>query len=176
MSEKWRPVVGYEGLYEVSDAGRVRSLDRADVRGRRISGHVLRPNKSGPGLTHVSVSLHSATGARNTIGVQRLVLHAFVGPCPKGMQACHNDGNGFNNAVGNLRWDTPSNNQLDRRKHGTHRCGERSPWAKLSDAQRREIVALLRGGRSKRSVAKQFGVAHATIRHIWYVWQRYEVG
>lgn len=55
--------------------------------------------------------------------VHRLVLMAFVGPCPPGMEGCHNDNHSFNNWVDNLRWDTPIGNQRDRLKHGTSNRG-----------------------------------------------------
>lgn len=52
--------------------------------------------------------------------VHRLVLEAFVGPCPEGMEGCHGDGDPTNNSLGNLRWDTATSNQLDKVRHGTH--------------------------------------------------------
>jgi len=51
--------------------------------------------------------------------VHRLVLKTFVEPCPEGMVCCHNDGNFRNNHIDNLRWDTRSNNELDKHRHGT---------------------------------------------------------
>lgn len=51
--------------------------------------------------------------------VHRLVLEAFIGPCPDGMVGCHTDGDPLNNRLDNLRWDTPSNNNRDKRAHGT---------------------------------------------------------
>lgn len=53
--------------------------------------------------------------------IHRLVLEAFVGPCPDGMEALHSDGNKTNNNVDNLRWGTPSENNRDIVKHGRHR-------------------------------------------------------
>jgi hypothetical protein len=59
-------------------------------------------------------------GSQSQRAVHRLVLEAFVGPCPPGMEGCHNDGDQLNNRLDNLRWDTPSNNKLDSVRHGTH--------------------------------------------------------
>lgn len=55
--------------------------------------------------------------------VHRLVLEAFVGPCPDGLQACHGDGDKCNNRLSNLRWDTPKANMDDMKRHGTYRHG-----------------------------------------------------
>jgi hypothetical protein len=119
--ELWRSVPGYVGLYEVSDAGRVRSTDRV-VTGpgghpKRIRGRVLRQNviKVRRSIVHLS-----REGTRTAFLVHRLILISFVGPAPEGTVCCHNDGNSQNNRLSNLRWDTPSNNQLDSVKHGTH--------------------------------------------------------
>lgn len=131
MSERWLPVVGWEGLYEVSDLGRVRSLDRVleqtDARGggyqRHFSGRFLKYKycAKGPYGRWCTVCLgRGAEGSPKYLLVSRMVLTAFVGECPAGMEAAHNDGNPENNKLNNLRWDTHSNNQLDITKHGRH--------------------------------------------------------
>lgn len=112
---RWLPVVGYEGLYEVSDHGAVRSLERIDCRGRHIRPRVLRQTRMRDG--HMRVYL-SADRSQAGHLVHRLVLTAFVGPCPDGMEGCHNDGNPANNWLSNLRWDTRSNNRHDAVRHG----------------------------------------------------------
>lgn len=119
--EEWRPVVGYEETYEVSNLGRVRSHDRMvwDKRGfwRPKPACVLKPSLNRfTGYLHVGLSGGGRTVTRS---IHRIVLETFVGlpPDPK-MVCCHNDGNKQNNRADNLRWDTESNNQLDRNKHG----------------------------------------------------------
>jgi hypothetical protein len=120
IPERWLPVVGHRGLYDVSDRGRVRSLDKRVFHG--YSGSLVRRGRVlaqkidiDGGRCRVrlrkdgSVKMHS---------VHRLVLEAFVGPCPDGMEGCH--GNFRNNALSNLRWDTKSANQFDSVRHGTH--------------------------------------------------------
>lgn len=125
--EVWKPIAGHEGRYEVSDAGRVRSLDRVVMRnnGRPLKrrGQLLKPFK-GDAYDHQVVSL----GSRDRHYLHTLVLEAFVGPRPTEgrWEACHNDGNPLNNALSNLRWDTASANQRDRRAHGTHHYGNRT--------------------------------------------------
>jgi len=121
-AEHWRPIVGYEGRYEVSDLGAVRSLPRLVRSGsgglKPIPGTVMKPAIGKWG--HLSVDLYKGgKKTRRVFRVHRLVLEAFVGPCPEGMEVCHNDGIASNNRVGNLRYDTRSGNKLDRVRHGT---------------------------------------------------------
>lgn len=116
--EEWRPVVGYEGSYEVSSLGRVRSVDRIvtfkDGRKRLARGRVLRSWSNN--LGHQVVGLAN----RQRAFIHCLVLEAFVGPRPDGLVACHNNGQSTDNRVENLRWDTYSENNLDLVRHGTH--------------------------------------------------------
>jgi hypothetical protein len=120
MTEQWRPVPGFEGSYEVSDHGRVRSVDRLvpyrDGNHRRRKGQILAGRLDPDGRPTVSLRKSPPYRAR----VQRLVLEAFVGPAPEGTVCCHNDGDPTNNRLSNLRWDTMTANQLDAVRHGTH--------------------------------------------------------
>jgi hypothetical protein len=152
MSEVWIPIAGYEGLYEVSSAGTVRSKDRLDSIGRAARGLLLRPETRPSG--HLRVTL-CRDGKTRRLWVHRLVLEAFVGPRPAGMEACHNDGNPVNNVPSNLRWDTKSANAQDRVRHGgdwharrTH-CGhghELTPeniyWEQGGTSRRCRVCAL----------------------------------
>lgn len=101
-----------------------------------------------------------------TLCVHRLVLEAFVGPCPDGMECCHNNGDPADNRLENLRWDTISSNRADRIKHGTAVMGENHPAAKLRDVDVREIRRLVREGRRCREIAQAFGVSEGTIQQI----------
>jgi hypothetical protein len=119
-TELWRPIPLWEGFYEVSDQGRVRSLDRivkTAAGPRRYLGKMLRPGTNRHGYPVVVLSRAGRRG--KTAKVHRLVLEAFVGPCPDGMEGCHNNGDRADARLPNLRWDTPSANQYDRRLHGT---------------------------------------------------------
>lgn len=131
-NETWLPIVGYEGYYEVSDQGQVRSLDRLVNRGPcgfiLKRGVVLRQKKrglseSGPKYASVCLKVH---GQSKTFSVHRLVLQAFVGPCPRGQEGCHNNGQSLDNRLSNLRWDTRSSNILDTVKHGGHSKSSRT--------------------------------------------------
>ena len=117
---KWKPVPGWEGLYEVSDQGQVRSVDRVVTRsdGRRLNlrGKELKLLVSSSG--HIKVSLCRVSQAQ--VCVHRLVLEAFVSPCPEGQEACHNNGDPADNRVDNLRWDTHAENMKDINRHGSN--------------------------------------------------------
>ena len=119
--EQWKPVHGYEGIYEVSSHGRVRSLDRtvtySDGHVRSHKGKVLRATLN-PGGYPV-VSLYRQGRPKNCY-VHALVAEAFFGTRPKGMEVCHNDGDPTNNHLDNLRYGTRSDNMLDRVRHGTN--------------------------------------------------------
>jgi len=120
-AEEWRPVVGYEGAYEVSDHGRVRSLGRTMTdrigRPRRVPGGVLTPGRAA-GYQRVQLC---ADDRRGNAYVHTLVLEAFVGPRPVGMEGLHGDGDPDNCTPGNLHWGTHQENTLDRVRHGRHR-------------------------------------------------------
>lgn len=115
--ERWKPVYGYEGFYEVSDQGRVRSVDRIDRRG------VFRKGEEKAQLANVQTRYKMVSLWKNGVEKQRtvhsVVMEAFVGPRPEGAQVCHNDGTRDNNVLENLRYDSPSGNVRDRRVHGT---------------------------------------------------------
>lgn len=125
--EIWKAIVGWEGFYEVSNWGRVRSLDRVVPNGRgsvrRVPGRIMKPYKDRPKYPHMIIQL--SRGGRSKEHAQfplvhKLVLEAFVGPRPPGLEACHNNGDGTDNRVSNLRWDTHKANMADQFKHGTN--------------------------------------------------------
>lgn len=88
------------------------------------------------------IDLNSGNKCIGKMKVHRLVLLAFVGPCPEGMECCHNDNNRANNDLTNLRWDTKKNNHKDRAKFGTLNRGESSGTAKLTEADVKEMRML----------------------------------
>lgn len=129
LHENWLPVVGYEGLYEVSDLGKIRSVSRINRNGVQIGGIVLRPGPQRKG--YLTVSLIDKDGRKKSKRVHRLVLEAFVGPCPEGHLVRHLNDIPGDNRLGNLRWGTGSENQADARVNGRfklnhsicHECG-----------------------------------------------------
>lgn len=130
MDEEWRPVVGYENSYEVSNYGQVRSLDRILTHGNRLRGRVLKNRRLPNGRPRVSL-------ARNGVTIDaypyRLVLESFVGPCPPYMEALHWDDDHDNNCLSNLRWGTRTDNMRDMSRNergnaGVTHCPEGHPY------------------------------------------------
>jgi hypothetical protein len=107
----WLPVVGYEGLYEVSSEGAVRGCRRKGSRGGLLT--------TSPRNGYPSLGLYAHGRGRMTY-VHRIVAAAFHGPCPEGQEVRHLDGCRTNNTAANLTYGTPSENNYDRVRHGTH--------------------------------------------------------
>lgn len=115
--EKWQPISAYENRYAVSTQGRVWSL------AHRKGGQLLKYGTTGPRPDRPAgypvVRLYDGGGAHRTFLVHLLVLQTFVGPCPPGLQACHNNGDPQDPRLSNLRYDTPEGNAADKLAHGT---------------------------------------------------------
>ena len=115
MNEVWHPVVGYEGSYEVSNLGRVKSLERMVPQRwgmyRKCPEKILR-QKTARGYFQVRL-----TG--KTFNVHVLVAAAFIGPRPKGMVICHGRLGMQVNTPENLRYDTQLENMRDVKRHQT---------------------------------------------------------
>lgn len=120
MSEIWKSITSYEGVYEVSNFGRVQSLDRVMINshGKRhcLKGKEIRPSTGKFG--HKRVVLYSPGRPAETWQVHSLVLREFVAPRPEGLICRHLDGDPANNHVENLTWGTPSDNMYDKARHG----------------------------------------------------------
>ncbi len=159
----WAPVLGYEGLYEVSAFGDVRSLDRTKrtTRGlQRWPGRIMSRYVDSNGYLYVNLSKDSRA---KKCAVHRIVLEAFVGSCPDGFEACHNNGVRTDCAVGNLRWGSRRENAMDRGLHGTQLRGEKSPKARLSVEQ----VRLIREStETSIKLGAMLGVASSTVRAV----------
>lgn len=90
---------------------------------------------------YLFVSLRQS-GTTHQERVHHLVLETYVGPCPEGMEACHSDGDIFNNNANNLRWDTRKANRQDSIKHGTFLSGTKHPNCKLEPKDIRMIIYM----------------------------------
>lgn len=141
-NEIWKSIVGYEGFYEVSNLGRVRSLDRicySDKRSKQIQkGKILKHRINNKRQNRCSVCLWK-NGKVKYYYVSRLVLDAFVGFAELGQEAAHWDGNTLNNCLSNLRWVTHIENLMDKKRHGTDPIGSRNGTSKLTEKQVLEI-------------------------------------
>lgn len=173
--ERWLPVVGWEGRYEASDRGRVRSLERRveymPGRVRTCAARIMRQSPDKDGYLNVNLA-PGANGLRaSKTRVHRIVLAAFVGPCPEGMEGCHGPGGRGNNRLGNLRWDTHTSNIGDKVAQGTAQRGEKNGWTRLTADQVTEIRALMGGGWRRRDtagIAARFGVSEGHLYSIHY--------
>ncbi|MCC8103685.1 MAG: HNH endonuclease [Clostridiales bacterium] len=163
MAEIWKDIPGYEGEYQVSDMGRVKSLDRKIVQRSRwgtdfertITGRILRPGqfcKNG----HVSVVLkHGGIGKP----VHQLVMRAFVGEPPEGMEVRHINGNPKDNRLENLCYGTRTENILDVYTQG-------KKWRALSLEDVYYIRFALFCGLSGRQIADYLGVSESTVSDV----------
>jgi len=159
-NEIWLPVAGYNGMYEVSHFGRIRSY-------KKYAGINVRNMKFTDDGHRLLVTLHN-NGKRKQYKVHHLVLSNFNCPISEGLNGCHNDGDYKNNYIGNLRWDTSSSNMQDAIKHGKRQFnrGENSGQAKLKKEDVLLIRNLLAIGKTKGFIAKRFNVARSTIINI----------
>jgi hypothetical protein len=140
--EEWKQVLGWEGFYEVSSVGRVRSVARKGMGlqpHRRYGGYVLRPGIAPNG--YLTFYLVAIGRTRKRVYLHRLVLEAFVGAAPNGHEGCHNNGVRTDCRLSNLRWDTRANNHADKRVHGTTNQGALHVSALLTEDQVRMIRA-----------------------------------
>jgi hypothetical protein len=113
-----------------------------------------------------SITARDENGKVHLLRIHRLVLEAYVGPCPEGMEGCHNDGNASNNNLNNLRWDTPQNNANDKKNHGTIPNGEAHKNSKLNEVDVLCIFELRDLGLSYKEIGSQFNVDFSTIYKI----------
>lgn len=157
--EVWKDIPGYEGRYQASSLGRIRSLDRrvSACHGatRLMRGRVLKPagSKRDP---HLYVSLgHGAAGSP----VHQLVACTFHGPCLPGQEVRHLDGDPLNNRADNLAFGTRTENILD-----VFRMGR--PWRKLTAEQALTIYHRLQNGESGAALAREFGVGQTAVSNI----------
>lgn len=162
----WRAIDGWEGFYEVSDSGLVRSLPRSFVRLNRDVAQTIR--KPGRILRPAARNGYSSVTLKDGTRMERLYVHravclAFNGPCPEGCEATHVDGTRTNNCPANLKWATRIENMRDKQRHGTQPRGERIWIAKLTEAQARSALA---SPESNALLGKRFAVDRSTIRSL----------
>jgi hypothetical protein len=169
MKERWKPIKGLEGFYEVSDRGRVRNIGRwVEVKIGRGTNPDGTFRKWIPARVRKDVGSEKGyrivlRGKRSARSVAILVLEAFRGPKLPGQQCCHWDDDPSNNKLSNLRWDFPKGNAADRIRNGGQVRGERQGSAKLTAEQ----VLSIRSSTEKSGVLGQrYGVSGANIDRI----------
>lgn len=174
--EIWRDIPGFESLYQASNFGRIRSLDRVrsvapsrkapngftvNIKGAIHRGrHVKRNGK----VVRILVGLRR-DGRYFYRGIHELVLLAFIGPRPDGAYGCHKDDAPTNNRLTNLYWGTPTQNCADKIRNGNQPRGTAIPWSKLTDDDVRFIRANA-GVISQSKLAAQFGITQPRVSMI----------
>lgn len=166
MDERWLPVVGYYGYYEVSDWGWVRSVERTVIfkngAKRLYPSRILSTNALVMGYR--SIGLWAANRGERLL-LHRVVLEAFVGPCPPGMECRHEDGDRLNARLDNLSWGTPKQNGEDRVAHGKQARHERHGMAIMTTEVVRQIRAML-GQYPQHEIARKFGISQTAVSNI----------
>jgi hypothetical protein len=168
QEEIWKQVIGHEGLYEVSNHGRVRSVERLVSCGtktifkRRFTSQIM-----SPGIMKGRLNVCLTNNKKRTMKyVHQLVAESFIGPRPIGKEVCHFDGNGYNNNLSNLRYDTRRENMKDCVRHGTHKSpdntGEKHHQAILTEENVLEMRRLRKQGNLIHWIAAKFNVSRTT--------------
>lgn len=169
--QAWVPVVGFEETHLVSPAGEVMTKERKLVNRngvvRRWPAAILKPTRKSNGYMHITLT--SKDGSAKTMHIHRIVLEAFVGPCPSGCEALHVDGVKDNNALWNLRWGTHVENCEDRTRHGTS--------GRVLDMTSAKEIRNLKGRMKQAEIAKRYGVSQSIVSQIHRnkVWREPEV-
>lgn len=155
----WKPIPDHFP-YEASDTGLIRHSKKGDI----VSQH------SSYGYRRCSLRQNGRNLKRR---VHRLVLFAFVGPCPPGHQAAHLDGDQTNNTLSNLKWVTPKENSGHRIIHGTQPAGEDHWRSELNSKKVLQIrkeywfrIGPTGPSSNSKELSERYGVNQSTIRSI----------
>lgn len=159
---------GWEGYYQVSSLGRVRSVDRVvtqksrwGIQNRTMRGKPLKLNSCTN--QYRSVTLSRPNKKPESHLVHRLVAFAFHGHPPLGYEVCHTNGIRTDNRSVNLRWDSRASNHKDKLSHGTDSRGEKNSMCKLNIQKILEIrVSTL----TLKELSKMYGVTEGTVSQI----------
>ncbi len=162
--EEWRPVGGYDGRYSVSSLGRVRSEERhvrnnASGAERLVRERIIKHRAVQGG--YLCVWLCTPGEKHRVFKVADLVLTAFVGPKPPGLEVLHGAAGKTVNSTANLRYGTKLENAADAKAHGTQAKGERHGHAKLSDA---DVARIQADPRPSVEIALEEGISYAHVR------------
>lgn len=166
--EVWAAIPSWEGLYEASSLGRIRSVPRViryhtkkgTLVERPISGRIMKPSRNDDGYLGLMLSREGVAVHRE---VHVLVCSAFHGARPKGMQAAHNDGDPSNCREYNLRWATPGQNAEDKRAHGTLREGQSHYRSRITN---HDAIAIRASAASLTELSAKYGMCRQAISKI----------
>lgn len=161
--EQWLPIPGYEGFYEVSDLGHVRSVRHMTQAGWR-GGRVLKPFPDSDGYLRVNLSRNGkVAGLRPVHG---LVLLAFVGAPPASHQTCHGIGGMLDNRLANLSYGAALDNSNDKRRDGTMATGERQGSARFTRAIVEDMRRRYAAGETQTAIAQRYDTFQQVVSRI----------
>lgn len=159
MNEIWKDVKGYEGLYQVSNLGRVKSLDRIDRKGRLRKGRILKPSSNGRGYLNVCLTVDNIP---HTIKVHRLVAEAFISNPDNLPQVNHKDEIKTNNHADNLEWCTAEYNS----NYGSRNVRMGVSHTKITEDDILKVERLSKEGLSTRKIAAELNIGKTTAWRI----------
>ena len=165
INEIWLALPGFEGAYEISNMGRVRSLDRFIIdngltRKRFRKGRVLKPGRNTNGYLHIFATYKNKQKA---IQVHQGVMQTFVGPQEKGIEVMHNNGIKSDNKLSNLSYGTRKDNVKDSFRLNEYLMGEAAPWSKLANE---DVINICKDPRFISEISKSYNVSTGTISMI----------
>lgn len=169
--EAWRPVVGYEGLYEVSNLGRIKTCPKL-IPNLLTGGDSLRRPKimktarDKSGHHHLSFT---KDGVKKNVFLHHAVARAFLGPCPDGKLTLHQKDDRDNNRAASLYYGSSLHNGRDMVINGgSSRCEDHHA-ATLTEEGVRQILNL-RGKITQAEIARRFGTTVSAVSHIHHGW------
>ena len=164
-NEEWRAIPGFEGVYDVSSFGKIRSLDRI-ITEKTGKSYILKSkhrnlSTDSKGYLRVSANVNGKVGC---IYVHQAIAKAFIGPYPTSKhEVRHLDGNRINNVVNNIAYGTKSDNMQDALKHGTFLIGVDRPGAILTPDKARAICL---DTRHFAIIAEVYGITDSAVRAV----------
>lgn len=163
--EIWLPVVGYEGLYEISNLGRLKACKKTDSKGNRREEFIMKQSVTRCGYCQVQLCKNAVKIKKY---IHRLVAHAFITNHENKPQVNHIDGDKQNNCVSNLEWNSLSENYLHAYSSGLNKGkkGIKCNFVKLNEVQVIEIKELIKEMVKDYIIAQKYGVSRTCIHDI----------
>lgn len=166
MGEIFKDILGYERIYQISNQGRVKSLERPHNNGGIRKERILKPQVDKGGYYYVILAKNKK---RNTYKIHRLVLQGFYPITKLGLEVNHIDGIKTNNRLSNLEWCTKSENIKHAYKIGLkNHQGKNHNQAKLTEENVRQILSLIKMGYGNKFIAEKFNISRGAIGGIKY--------